>query len=310
MSLVLRIGTRRSQLALWQAEYVKRTLETLHPGLQCRLVKIVTKGDKLLDVPLAAIGGKGLFIKEIEEALSRGDIDVAVHSLKDVPSELPPGLCLAALPPREDPRDALLTKETRATLQTLRWGARIGTSSVRRGVQLKRLRNDFEIVSVRGNVGTRIKRLDTGELDALVLAYAGLKRLGQTNRIAQILDPEICLPAVGQGALALEARQDDRTVLRLLEPLDDPTTRVPVGAERAFLHALGGGCQVPIAGLGRLSGDTLQLSGLVASLDGTDYIRREIEGPAASAAELGSRLAREILSAGGETILDVFYEKR
>jgi hydroxymethylbilane synthase len=310
MSLVLRIGTRRSELALWQAEYVKRTLETLNPGLECRLVKIVTKGDKMRNVPLAAIGGKGLFIKEIEEALSRGEIDVAVHSLKDVPSELPPGLCLAALPPREDPRDALLAKEPHAALETLRSGARIGTSSLRRAVQLKRLRADFEIVPVRGNVGTRIKRLDAGELDALVLAYAGVKRLGQTSRISQILDPEICLPAVGQGALALEARQDDRTVQSLLEPLDDRATAISVGAERAFLYGLGGGCQVPIAGLGRLSGDTLRLSGLVASLDGQDYIRREIEGPAASAAELGSRLAREILSAGGEAILSVFYEKQ
>ena len=310
MKTILRIGTRRSPLALWQAAYVKQRLEGSDPYLECHLVHMETKGDRLLDVPLAKIGGKGLFIKEIEEALLRREIDLAVHSLKDMPSELPPGLILGAVPTREDPRDVLLTNDTSLTLDTLEQGARIGTSSLRRRAQLKRHRNDFEIVPLRGNVGTRIRKLKAGEMDAVVLAYAGIKRIGEINRIAHLIDPEVCLPAIGQGVLGIEVREEDTMTRDVLQPLHDPHTALVVTAERAFLAHLHGGCQVPIGGLCVLANGVLALAGLVASLDGARCIRKEIKGAPEFAEDLGRALADEILRAGGDKILEGIYGEK
>jgi hydroxymethylbilane synthase len=309
MKTILRIGTRRSPLALWQAEHVKTRLEASHPNLDCQLVYIITKGDKILDVPLARIGGKGLFIKEIEDALLRREIDCAVHSLKDMPSELPSGLVLGATPPREDPRDVLLTRDTSVSLDTAPMGTRIGTSSLRRIAQLRRYRNDLDLIPMRGNVGTRIKKMDTGDVDALVLACAGIKRIGETRRISQFLNPEICLPAIGQGVLGIEVREDDKKIQELLQPLNDTSTAFTVTAERAFLAHLHGGCLVPIGGLGIVSDGMLTLTGLVASLDGTECIRKYIRGIPESAEDLGRALADQILKAGGERILNDVYGK-
>lgn len=299
----LRIGTRRSPLAVWQAEHVKELLQNLHPGLSCTLVQIVTQGDTILDKPLAQIGGKGLFVKEIEAALLRGDIDLAVHSMKDLPAGLPQGLRLAAIPPREDPRDALLCREPGLTLHDLPARATIGTSSLRRAAQLRFHRPDLVVEPSRGNVETRIRRLQEGRFDAIVLACAGLARLGLSARIDQFLDTDVCLPAVGQGVLAIEIRQDDSDLARLLEPLNDPATASSVAAERTFLSELQGSCQVPLAALATLSGPTLTLTGLLANLDGSLCIRRTAQGPAGEARDLGSRLALEIRAAGGEEIL-------
>ncbi|MCZ6801408.1 MAG: hydroxymethylbilane synthase [Nitrospirae bacterium] len=300
------IGTRGSRLALWQAEFIQAKIQALAPHLTVTLQVIKTSGDKILDVPLAKIGGKGLFVKEIEEALLAKNIDLAVHSMKDVPSDLPKGLALLSFPKREDPRDALLSR-TGLMLQDLPKGSRIGTSSLRRQSQLLRVRPDFSIQMLRGNLDTRLRKLDEGEYDAIVLAAAGLKRLGWADRITEYLSPEVCLPAIGQGALGLEGRDDDPQVKDLLLQLDDPETRKAVAAERKFLDRLEGGCQVPIAGLSTIVGTELTLDGLVAGVDGTQIIRDTVHGALDEGEALGHQLAERIIEAGGKEILDEIY---
>jgi hydroxymethylbilane synthase len=305
----IRIGTRGSKLALWQAHWVKDALETRHSSLTCELVIIKTKGDKILDVPLAKVGGKGLFVKEIEEALLDGRIDLAVHSMKDMPAEIPAGLCIGAVPKREQPQDALVTSGRSIGrggngLTSLPKGARVGTSSLRRSAQLLHLRPDIEICGLRGNLDTRLAKLDTETLDAIVLAAAGLKRLGYEARINAILDEAVMLPAVGQGALCIESRVADTRIQPLLEELNDAPTRTVVLAERAFLHRLEGGCQVPIAGHGHLAGDELTLTGLVAGLDGKTLIKERLTGPSEDPETLGIRLAERLLERGAKTLLE------
>ncbi|MEJ2640936.1 MAG: hydroxymethylbilane synthase [Desulfosarcinaceae bacterium] len=303
MTNTIRLGTRGSQLALWQANWVKGALEKQRAGIVCELVIIKTKGDKILDVPLAKVGGKGLFVKEIEEALLGGRIDLAVHSMKDMPAEIPAGLCIAAVPEREEPQDALVTREG-GGLDALPHGARVGTSSLRRGAQLRHLRPDLEICGLRGNLDTRLKKLATEALDAIVLAAAGLKRLGYADRISALLDEDTMLPAVGQGALCIESRSGDARIQPLMERLDHAPTRTVVTAERAFLHRLEGGCQVPIAGHGRLTGDRLTLTGLVAGLDGQTLIKERLTGAPTDPRQLGLRLADRLLARGAKTLLE------
>lgn len=298
----LRIGTRGSALALWQAEWVKAALQTRHPAQWVELVIIKTQGDKILDVPLAKVGGKGLFVKELEEALLAGEIDLAVHSMKDVPAVIPEGLELAVILEREDPRDVLLS--TRYTgLTTLPRGGVVGSSSLRRQSQLLHLRPDLQVVSLRGNVNTRIGKLESGQFDAILLAAAGVKRLQLTRHVVEYLDPRQMIPANGQGAIGIETRQADARMAALLAPLNHPPTWLCVRAERAFLATLEGGCQVPIAGHARLHGETLTLLGRVASLDGTEMITREMEAPAAEPESLGQRLAHDLLEQGARHIL-------
>ena len=296
----LTIGSRGSQLALWQAHWVKRELEAR--GETCRIEIIKTTGDRITDVPLAKVGTKGLFTKEIEEALLDGRIDLAVHSLKDLPTELPAGLIIAAIPAREDPRDALVG----ATLTTLASGARVGTSSLRRVAQLRAVRPDLAIESVRGNVDTRLRKLGEGQYDALVMAAAGLRRLGWEARIAESLPVDVMCPAVGQGALAIETREASDAA-RSCARLDDTATRLGVEAERAVLATLGGGCQVPIGAYGRIAGDRLDLVAIVASPDGTRLIRKNAAGPAGERVRIGEELGRQLLDAGARGILDEVY---
>ena len=303
MTANIRIGTRGSKLALWQAEWVKSRLEALHPPLTVALTIIKTKGDKILDVPLAKVGGKGLFVKEIEEALLDGRIDLAVHSMKDMPAEIPDGLCIGAVPERETPVDALIARKGQ-TLEALPRGARVGTSSLRRSSQLLRARADLEIVPLRGNLDTRLRKLDEGQMDAIVLAGAGIRRLGLEERITQRLAPETMLPAVGQGALCVETRAADPQIAPLVAPLEDERTRLAVTAERAFLHRLEGGCQVPIAGHATLTGERLSITGLVADLQGEYYVSETLEGPAENAEAIGLELAGKLLEQGARAILD------
>ncbi len=303
MRTVLRIGTRRSPLAVWQAEHVRARLEAAHPGLRCSLVRIVTQGDRIVDRPLAQVGGKGLFVKEIESALLEGRIDLAVHSMKDLPADLPPGLRIGAIPEREDPRDALVCREADRKLASIPPGARLGTSSLRRAAQIRFHRPDLAVEPARGNVETRIRRLDEGRFDAILLAVAGLKRLGLHDRISEILDPDLCLPAVGQGVLALEIREDDSEAARLVAPLNDPVTEACATAERGFLASMGGSCQIPIGALARMDRETLALTGLVADVDGSQCVRMTLKGPPEQAAALGCTLADRIRAAGGEGIL-------
>lgn len=303
MADTIRIGTRGSKLALWQANWVKGVLEKNGAEIACELVIIKTKGDKILDVPLAKVGGKGLFVKEIEEALLDGRIDLAVHSMKDMPAEIPAGLCIAAVPEREQPYDALVTSGG-GGLDTLPQGARVGTSSLRRGAQLRHLRPDIEICGLRGNLDTRLKKLQSEALDAIVLAAAGLERLGHADRISALLDEDTMLPAVGQGALCIESRSDDARNRPLMEALDHAPTRTVVTAERAFLHRLEGGCQVPIAGHGHLNGNTLTLTGLVAGLDGQTLLKERLTGPSTEPRKLGRRLADRLLEHGAKTLLE------
>jgi len=297
------IGTRGSQLALWQANWVKETIETKHPGLDVVLSIIKTRGDKILDVPLAKVGGKGLFVKEIEEALLDGRIDLAVHSMKDMPAVIPDGLCIGAIPRREEPRDVLISRDGRP-LDRLPQGARIGTSSLRRGAQLLHARPDLTIVPLRGNLDTRLKKLDTEGLDAIVLAAAGVYRLGLADRITQLLDVSLMLPAVGQGALCIETRREDPRVTPVVARLDHgPTHRVVLG-ERAFLNRLEGGCQVPIAGHGRLDDGGLTITGLVCDLDGSQQINATRSGPPDESERLGLELAEALLARGAGEILE------
>ncbi len=328
----LTIGTRGSKLALWQAEFVKRNLQNMSPGLMIVILKIKTTGDKILDVPLSQVGGKGLFVKEIEEALLRGDADIAVHSMKDVPTDFPEGLHLSAVCEREDPRDALIVSDA---LQMKRRGARvkcrtanverqksktslifalpeqakIGTSSLRRSCQLLSMRPDLRIEQLRGNLDTRLRKLDEGQFDAIVLAAAGVKRLGWQDRITEILPPDISLPAIGQGAIGIECRINDERVNRLIAGLNHQETFIAVRAERAFLRELEGGCQVPIAGYARLIGKKIVMHGLVGSISGDRVIRASIKGDPGRAETLGISLAQEVLAKGAKEILDDVYRK-
>jgi len=298
---MIRIATRRSPLAKWQANHVSGLLRENEPGLEVRLHELVTRGDKILDVPLAEVGGKGLFVKEIEDALLAGEAEIAVHSMKDLPALLAEGLVVGAVPEREDPRDALCSPRWK-TLAALPRGAKVGTSSLRRVAQLKALRPDLEMHMVRGNVETRLRKASQ-ELDAVVLAYAGLRRLGLAEHATHVFSPEEMLPAVAQGALALEARASDAATLARLARLEDPATRTRTEAERGFLARIEGGCQVPIAGHATVEGGTVRLRALVASLDGAKVIRGERSGPAAGARKMGEALAEELLSKGAGEIL-------
>jgi hydroxymethylbilane synthase len=302
----LRIGTRGSLLALQQSQWVRDTLMHRWPGLTVELQIIKTTGDKIQDVPLAKVGGKGLFVKEIEDALLAREVDLAVHSMKDVPALLPNGLIIAAIPAREDPRDVLVTRGVRS-LKELPPQAKLGTSSLRRSAQVRALRPDLQVENLRGNLDTRLRKVEEGQYDAIILAAAGLHRMGWQARITQYLEPDEFLPAVGQGALGIEARADDDEVLGRLEPLHDPDTEVAVAAERSFLKELEGGCQVPIGGYARVIGEVVEFTGLVASVDGLVLLRRAGTAPVAEAAELGRRIALEILAAGGKAILDEVY---
>src|SRR5438128_9196792 len=284
----LKIGTRGSALALWQANWTKSELEKRWPGLAVELVPIKTTGDKILDVPLAKIGGKGLFTKEIDEALLDGRIDLAVHSMKDVPFQLPDGIDFAAVPEREDPRDAFISNGPQ--LEELDKGATIGTSSLRRQVQLRHGFPLLNLATLRGNVDTRLRKLAAGEFDGIILAVAGLKRLGHEAHITQTLEDDIMVPAVGQGALGIICRSRDDATRRFREVLDHMPTRTPVAAERGLLRALGGSCQVPVAGRANLTGGDLTIKGLIASLDGKRVIAHELRGPADRALELGLEL--------------------
>ena len=297
------IGTRGSQLALWQANWVKGAIEKKSPGTRVALTIIKTRGDKILDVPLAKVGGKGLFVKEIEEALLDGRIDLAVHSMKDMPAVIPEGLCIGAIPPREEPRDVLISRNGHP-LETLPDGARIGTSSLRRGAQLLRTRPDLSIVPLRGNLDTRLKKLETEALDAIVLAAAGVYRLGLAERITELIDPSIMLPAVGQGALCIETRENDPRITPMARLLDDAPTRQVVLGERAFLNRLEGGCQVPIAGHGRIEANQFSMTGLVCDLDGKTPIQATGTGAPDASEQVGLELAEELLARGAGEILE------
>jgi len=297
---VLTIGSRGSQLALWQARWIQARLAAL--GHESRIEIIHTTGDRITDVPLAKVGTKGLFTKEIEEALLRGDIDVAVHSMKDMPTDVPDGLAIDAVPERDDPRDALVG----VRLDELPERACVGTSSLRRTAQLHALRPDLEIDSLRGNVDTRLRKVEERHFDAIVLAAAGLRRLGLQQRIAEVLDPAVMCPAVGQGALAVETRNDGEA-FQLCAQLNHPETYAAVAAERAVLAELGGGCQVPIGAHARIEGDVLHIDAIVVSPDGNQVVRLSASGPARDHEQIGIRLGRELLLAGAEDILDAVY---
>jgi len=301
----IKIATRRSPLALWQAEHVSAELKRLDPSVSTELVKIVTRGDKILDVPLAQVGGKGLFTKEIDEALLDGRADIAVHSMKDVPTQLPAGTSICAHPLREDPRDAVATI-TAGPLSTLPAGARIGTSSLRRIAQLREVFPDFEFVSIRGNIQTRLSKLGN-EVDAVILAAAGVQRMGMAEQMHDFISIDVMLPAVAQGTLGIQTRDDDAAVNALVTRMNDTDTVDRTRAERAFLARLEGGCQVPIAAYATLDGDTLLLRGLVGEVDGSRVIRSEIAGARDQAEALGVALADEILDAGGREILQRLY---
>lgn len=302
----LKIATRQSPLALWQAEHIRARLQELHPDLTVELVKFVTQGDKILDTPLAKIGGKGLFVKELEAALLDGRADLAVHSMKDVPMALPEGLTLAVICEREDPLDAFVSN-TFEKFADLPQGARVGTSSLRRKSQILKQRPDLQIIDLRGNVGTRLGKLDDGQYDAIILASAGLKRLGLENRIRHTIEPNVSLPAVGQGALGLECRADDQDVLALIQPLLHIETDVCVRAERAFNAYLEGGCQVPIAGYATLQDGKIHIEGRVGSPDGQTLLRAEMTDEAHNAQQLGEHLARNLLEQGAGDLLKALY---
>lgn len=303
----IRIGSRGSALALWQAEWVTSELQKKYPGMTVSLTKIKTTGDKILDVPLAMVGGKGLFVKEIEEAMLRNEIDIAVHSMKDVPTLFPDGLHLGAITKREDPRDALLSRNN-VKFKDLPKGANIGTSSLRRQAQLMNIRPDFVIHQLRGNVDTRLRKLKEGQYDAIILAAAGVKRLGLTEHVSEYIDIGISLPAIGQGALGIECRVDDRELNDLIAFFNHQDSRVCVTGERALLRRLEGGCQVPIACYGQvIDGGMLSLVGLVGSVDGRKLIKDAVTGPQAEAERLGVTLAEKLLRQGAGDILREVY---
>lgn len=296
------IVTRKSPLAIWQAEFVRERLRAVHPRLEVELIGVHTKADKTLDTPLTKIGGKGLFIKELENCLLDGSADLAVHSMKDVTVDLPAGLDLPVILEREDPRDAFISAAFES-LEALPQGARVGTSSLRRQCQLRRYRPDLQIHDLRGNVGTRLKKLDRGDFDAIILAAAGAKRLDMESRITAYLHPKVMLPAIGQGAIGIECRGSDSTLLDLIRPLDHGDTHVRIVAERAVNRRLGGGCQVPIAGYAELRDGDLYIRALIGRVDGSEVINGNIGGPPRAAEELGKKLAEDLLSRGGEQIL-------
>ena len=303
----LKLGTRGSQLALWQANWIKAEIEKKYPEYQVELIKIKTTGDKILDVPLAKVGGKGLFVKEIEEALLDERIDIAVHSMKDVPTDFPKGLHLAAITQREDPRDVVISRGGKK-LKDFPYGAKIGTSSLRRQAQLLHVRPDFEIVQLRGNLDTRMRKLNELGLECIILAGAGVKRLGWSDRITEYLSPEISLPAIGQGALGIETRIEDRGINNLVAFFDHLPTSISVRAERALLKRLEGGCQVPIAAHCEVKGDKLNLIGLVASTDGKKIIKDSVSGRTDKAEILGIKLAEKLLKMGAWDILKEVYK--
>lgn len=295
------IGTRGSKLALWQAEHIKGMVEAI-TGLPVRLKVIKTTGDKILDVPLAKVGGKGLFTKELEVALMAGEVDMCVHSMKDVPTELPEGLFIAAMPERVDPRDVIVSGKG-YTLDTLPQGARVGTSSLRRVAQVRHLRPDVEIVDVRGNLDTRMRKAEEGQVDAVILAAAGITRMGWADRITHYVEPEQMISAVGQGAIGVEIREDDEEMRHVMERIGHPETMECVTAERVVMRRLEGGCQVPIGAYARIEGATMVMDAMVGSLDGSTIVRRRIEGPADDPVGLGERMVRELLDGGAGEIL-------
>ena len=302
----IKIGTRASLLAVTQSTWVKEQIEKQHPGTTVELVKITTKGDKILDVPLAKVGGKGLFVKEIEDALLDGRADLAVHSMKDVPTDLPEELHLAIVTERENPKDAFISNKFGGVLE-LPQGATVGTSSLRRKSQLACLRPDLVIEDLRGNLDTRLRKLDEGQYDAIILAAAGLNRLGMSDRITSLFSPTQMLPAIGQGALGLELRRDDAELLEGIFFLNHAVTATAVTAERSFLLRLEGGCQVPIGAYATADEKQVILTGLIASVDGKEILKEEVSGPAENAAELGNGLAEKLLGMGGRQILDEVY---
>jgi hydroxymethylbilane synthase len=306
------IGTRASRLALWQAEWVKAELQRRNPGLEIELNKIKTSGDKILDVPLAQVGGKGLFVKEIEEAMLRGEADIAVHSMKDVPTDFPAGLELAVICEREDPRDAFISarENSRFRFQNFRDlpnAASVGTSSLRRSCQLLNLRPDIRIMQLRGNLETRFRKLDEGQFDSMILAVAGVKRLGWADRITAVLEPELSLPAIGQGAVGIECRIDDEPTQKLIAPLNHNETAICVRAERALLKKLEGGCQVPIAAYARIIEGKLVMESLVGSISGDRIIRESSGGRPEEGEAIGIGLAELLLSKGADRILSEVY---
>lgn len=303
----LRIGTRASQLALWQANWVKSELEKKYPGLEVTLTKIKTQGDKILDVPLAMVGGKGLFVKEIEEAMLRGEIDIAVHSMKDVPTIFPEGLALRCITEREDPRDIVVLRPGFKSFRDLPQGARIGTSSLRRKAMLLHLRPDFQMVDIRGNVETRIRKLTEDNLDAVVLAAAGMHRLGFTGQIGEYLPTDVSLPAIGQGALGIESRIADAEVNALIDFFNHPDTAAAVKGERAVLRRLEGGCQVPIGAYGEVKDGQLTLTGLVASIDGARFLQKTVVCTPEESEKVGISLADDLIIQGAGKILNEVY---
>jgi len=307
MKPTIKIGTRGSKLALWQAAWVKSAIEKKYPEIAADIVVIKTKGDKILDVPLAKVGGKGLFVKEIEEALLREEIDIAVHSMKDMPADLPDGLCIGPIPERENVCDSLIAGRDRR-LADLKPGQSIGTCSLRRSAQLLHARPDLKIVPLRGNLQTRLKKLDAGRMDAIVLAAAGIKRMELEHRITEYLKPPVMLPAVGQGALCIELRKNDRETYQVLEHLEHGPTRTAVLGERAFLNRLEGGCQVPIAALGRVLRDQITISGLVADTDGQTIFKETLSGPANASEAIGTDLADRLAARGARDILNKLKE--
>ena len=296
---ILRIGTRGSMLAKWQAESVRKQLFAA-TGMEAEIVIIKTSGDKMQQAPLTQIGGKGIFIKELEEALQEETIDLAVHSVKDVPTDIPSRLMFPAVCRRDDVRDCLIG----STLANLRQGARVGTSSLRRQAQLKHLRPDLDLRDLRGNVDTRLRKVESGEYEAVMVAKAGLDRLGLSKRISEVLSPEVCMPAVGQGAIAVECRLKDTEAGDLLAPLDDAETRTAIIAERALLAALQGGCQVPLGAWARVERGELLLDACVCSVDGSQYVRQSVSAPPDRAAQLGEHMARVLIEAGAQSILE------
>lgn len=303
----IKIATRKSPLAIWQAEHVAQALQNVHLGLKVDLIGMSTQGDKILDTPLAKVGGKGLFVKELEQGMLEGRADIAVHSMKDVPVDLPDGLHLSVIMAREDPRDAFVSNDFTA-LNALPAGAVVGTSSLRRQCQLAELRPDLQIAPLRGNVNTRLRKLDEGAYAALILASAGLKRLGFEQRITAFFEPELSLPAIGQGAIGIECRQQDARLNELLQPLHHEPSACCIRAERAMNRRLMGGCQVPIAGYAVIEHSGLHLRGLVGEPDGSRIIRAEIRGPQTAADSLGSALAEDLLGQGAGQILKHLYD--
>nr|WP_246119290.1 hydroxymethylbilane synthase [Aliikangiella coralliicola] len=300
--LMIRIATRKSPLALWQANFVKAELQKFHPDLPVELVPMSTKGDKILDTPLAKVGGKGLFVKELEVAMLEGRADIAVHSMKDVPMEFPESLGLAVICDRENPLDALVSNQF-DSIEALPQGAIVGTSSLRRQCQLKARRPDLDIRDLRGNLGTRLGKLDEGKYDAIILATAGLLRLEMPERIAQKIPADFILPAGGQGAVGIECRTDDKKTLELLAPLNHQETAIRVKAERTVNNRLQGGCQVPIGAFAQLDNDSIVIDALVGALDGSQIIQRQIRGPLEQAEALGIEIAEQLLAGGADKIL-------